>query len=111
LISLWDRGKILNRPVCVYWGPFRESIPLYSHGSNVDMLDKGSCREWAQRVRSAPEGFTAYKISFDSYIGIAAARYATTLTPAQVRTVFRAYSNLREAVGTDIDIARTATTN
>ena len=106
-IALWDlAGKILNRPVCVLLGgPFRESIPLYSHGVNVDMLDKGSCREWAQRVRSAPEGFTAYKISFDSYIGIAVARYATTLTPAQVRTVFRAYSNLRDAVGTDIDIA------
>ncbi len=34
-IALWDlAGKILNRPVCVLLGgPFRESIPLYSHGS------------------------------------------------------------------------------
>jgi L-alanine-DL-glutamate epimerase-like enolase superfamily enzyme len=106
-IALWDlAGKILDRPVCVLLGgPFREAIPLYSHGVNLDMLDKASCHEWAQRVRSAPEGFSAYKISFDSYIGIAAARYANTLTPAQVRTVFRAYSNVREAVGTDIDIA------
>ena len=106
-IALWDlAGKILNRPLCVLLGgPFRESIPLYSHGFNLDMLDKGSCHDWAQRVRSTPEGFTAYKISFDSYIGIPSARYATTLTPAQIRTIVQAYSNLREAVGNDIDIA------
>ena len=106
-MALWDlAGKILNRPLCVLLGgPFRESIPLYSHGIDLDMLDKGSCRDWAVRVRSAPEGFTAYKISFDSCIGIAAARYANTLTPAQVRTVVQAYSNLKEATGDDIAIA------
>src|SRR6202022_3219421 len=43
-MALWDlAGKILNAPVCtLLGGPFRESIPMYSHGVNLNMLDKAS---------------------------------------------------------------------
>ena len=53
-MALWDlAGKILNAPVCtLLGGPFRESIPMYSHGVNLNMLDKASCRDWAQRIKA-----------------------------------------------------------
>ena len=31
----------------------------------LDMLDPGSCRDWAQRIKARPEGFTAFKNSID----------------------------------------------
>src|SRR5579862_8288935 len=62
-IALWDlAGKILGAPVStLLGGPFRESIPMYSHGIGLNMLDKASCRDWAQRIKEMPEGFTAFK--------------------------------------------------
>ena len=106
-IALWDlAGKILNRPVVsLLGGPFRDAITMYSHGIDLDMLDTGSCRAWAQRIRQAKEGFTAFKISIDPVLRIAPAKYTPTLSPAQVRTVARGYTNVREAVGDEIDIA------
>ena len=106
-LALWDlAGKITGLPVCVLLGgPFRDSIQMYSHGLGLDMLDLTSCREWAARIRQQPEGFTAYKIGIDEALGIPPARYTTTLDKAQLRKVARAYSNVREAVGPDIEIA------
>jgi L-alanine-DL-glutamate epimerase-like enolase superfamily enzyme len=106
-LALWDlAGKITGLPVCVLLGgPFRDSIQMYSHGNNVDMLDQGSCREWAQRVKQQPEGFTAFKIGIDTALGIPPARYTSTLDKAQLRTVARAFTNVREALGPDIEIA------
>ena len=106
-LALWDlAGKITGLPVCVLLGgPFRDSIQMYSHGNNVDMLDPGSCREWAQRIKQQPEGFTAFKIGIDTALGIPPARYTSTLDKAQLRTVSRAYTNVREALGPDIEIA------
>ncbi len=105
-IALWDlAGKITGLPVCVLLGgPFRDAIPMYSHGLGLKMLDPASCREWAQRIRQAPEGFKAFKNSIDSVLGIAPARYAATLDRDQLRKIARAYMNAREAVGPEIDI-------
>src|ERR1700691_2768397 len=66
-MALWDlAGKVLDRRVCeLLGGPFREAIPMYSHGIGLDMLDPASCREWAQRIRQMPEGFTAFKNGID----------------------------------------------
>ena len=106
-MALWDlAGKILGAPVStLLGGPFRESIPMYSHGIGLNMLDKASCRDWAQRSKEMPEGFTAFKNSIDPVLGVPAARFAATLTTQQLRNVARAYGNCREAVGDDIDIA------
>jgi len=43
-MALWDlAGKILDRPVsALLGGPFRDAIPMYSHGIGVDMLDPAS---------------------------------------------------------------------
>jgi galactonate dehydratase len=106
-MALWDlAGKILNAPVCtLLGGPFRESIPMYSHGVNLNMLDRASCRDWAQRIKAEPEGFTAFKNNIDAPLGVPSARFAATLTTQQLRNIGRAFMNTREAVGDDIDIA------
>ncbi len=78
---------------------------MYSHGIGLDMLDKASCRDWAQRIKAMPEGFTAFKNGIDPVLGVPAARFAPTLTTQQLRNVARGYGNCREAVGDDIDIA------
>ena len=106
-MALWDlAGKLLNRRVCeLMGGPFREEIPMYSHGIGVNMLDKGSCKDWAARVKAMPEGFNAFKNGIDGVVGVPSARYANTLLSDDLRKVNRAYSNAREAVGDEIDIA------
>lgn len=106
-IALWDlAGKLLNRPVHVLLGGcFRERIPMYSHGENLNMLDKGSCREWAERIRARPEGFTVYKNNLNEPLGVAQGIYAQALTTQQIRNARIGFENAREAVGDDIDIA------
>lgn len=106
-MALWDlAGKIIGAPVStLLGGPFRDAIPMYSHGLNLNMLDKSSCREWAQRIKEMPEGFTAFKNGIDTLLGVPSARFAPTLTTQQLRNVAHGYANCREAVGDDIDIA------
>jgi L-alanine-DL-glutamate epimerase-like enolase superfamily enzyme len=106
-IALWDlAGKITGQPVNVLLGgPFRDAIRLYSHGPGGDMLDKAKCRDWAARVKAAPEGFTAFKFGIDGPIRIPAGRYAVTLDSEQIGKVGEGFHNVREAAGGAIDIA------
>jgi L-alanine-DL-glutamate epimerase-like enolase superfamily enzyme len=70
-IALWDlAGKIIGAPVhTLLGGPFCDSIAMYSHGIGLNMLDKASCRDWAQRIKEMPEGFTAFKNNIDPVLG------------------------------------------
>jgi L-alanine-DL-glutamate epimerase-like enolase superfamily enzyme len=106
-IALWDlAGKITGLPIsALLGGPFRDSIPMYSHGVGLTMLDKQSCKEFAARIKEMPEGFTAFKCDIHPALGIPLARFAYTLDSGQLRQVARAYGNVREAVGDEIDIA------
>lgn len=106
-IALWDlAGKITGLPVSVLLGGrFRDTVPMYSHGIGLDMLDKSSCRDWAQKIKELPEGFTVYKCDIDRVLGVMRGEFANTLTTAQLSNVRRAYANVREAVGEGIDIA------
>jgi len=106
-IALWDlAGKITGLPVNVLLGGrFRDTIPMYSHGIGLDMLDKNSCREWAQKIRQMPEGFTVFKCDIDRVLGVPRGEFANSLSTRQLSNVRRAYTNVREAVGDDIDIA------
>ncbi len=107
-IALWDlAGKITGLPVNVLLGgPFRDAIPMYSHGREVgDLQDKGLLREWAAQIKAAPEGFTAFKIGVDKPLHVRSARYTDTLDGAQIRRVADGFANCREAVGDEIDIA------
>ena len=106
-IALWDlAGKIMERPVNVLLGgPFRDSIAMYSHGIGLNMLGKTSCVEWAARIRKMPDGFRVFKCDIHNVLGVPSGEFANTLTTGQLSNVRRAYSNVREAVGDDIDIA------
>jgi L-alanine-DL-glutamate epimerase-like enolase superfamily enzyme len=106
-IALWDlAGKITGQPANVLLGgPFRDSIRLYSHGPGGDLLDPAKCRDWAQRVKAAPEGFTAFKFGIDPLLGVPAARYTASLDSEQLHRVARGFQNARDAAGDSIDIA------
>lgn len=106
-IALWDlAGKITGQPInTLLGGPFRDSIRMYSHGNGINLLDPVSCRDWAQRIKSAPEKFTSFKIGIDPMLGVPAGRYTTTIDSEQLRRVARGFRNVREAVGDEIDIA------
>ena len=106
-MALWDlAGKITGLPVSnLLGGPFRDAIPMYSHGVGMNMLDKTSCHDFAARIKTMPEGFTAFKCDIHPAFAGPMGRYMNTLDSSQIRSVARAYANVREAVGDDIDIA------
>lgn len=103
-IALWDiAGKITGYPIYrLIGGPIRKNIPVYSHGGPADMLDKAQCKAWADQVKSAPEGFTAFKFGYGAVAGDAAGapeaerartvrlcRPSTAQTSAKSRKVMR----------------------
>ena len=107
-IALWDlAGKIMNVPVStLLGGRFRDDMLLYSHGVLLkNALDPASCRDWASAIRQQPEGFTAFKVDIHPILGVPPGKFASTLDTTQLRNVRRAYQNLRDAVGDDMDLA------
>jgi len=107
-IVLWDlAGKILGEPVYrLLGGPIREAVPIYSHGGPRNMLDASECRDWAQKAKASPEGFTAYKFSFPDSIGSSrSGPFFPTLDGSNLRRIAKGYANLRTALGDEIDIA------
>lgn len=117
-MALWDlAGKILEVPTTtLLGGKFRDKVRVYDHASPRDMLDKASCREWADKVRSDPSGFTAHKIGARQ-TDLASLRkpdpgaYARgpsdnnrVLTTKELIEIGRGFENCREAIGWDHDI-------
>jgi L-alanine-DL-glutamate epimerase-like enolase superfamily enzyme len=108
-MALWDlAGKALGVPVTtLLGGSFRERVRVYDHEAPRDMLDKASCREWAQKVKADPRGFTAHKFGFPHTKPAAdkardpANRVLTTKELIQVR---QGFENCREAIGWEHDI-------
>jgi L-alanine-DL-glutamate epimerase-like enolase superfamily enzyme len=71
------------------------------------MLDPSSCREWADRVKSNPSGFTAHKFAFphtDMRSDPARDRSNRVLTTTELRRIRRGFENCRDAIGWDHDI-------
>jgi L-alanine-DL-glutamate epimerase-like enolase superfamily enzyme len=108
-MALWDlAGKALGVPTStLLGGRFRQKVRVYDHAAPGNMLDKASCREWAQKVKADPAGFTAHKFGFprtnpDSDKGHDTAnRVLTTKELTQIR---QGFENCREAIGWDHDI-------
>jgi L-alanine-DL-glutamate epimerase-like enolase superfamily enzyme len=108
-MALWDlAGKALGVPTTtLLGGRFRHKVRVYDHAAPRNMLDKASCREWAQRVKTDPAGFTAHKFGFphtdpakDDGRDIAN-RVLSTKELIQIR---QGFENCREALGWDHDI-------
>src|SRR5689334_18366586 len=108
-MALWDlAGKALGAPVTtLLGGKFRNKVRVYDHAAPRNMLDKASCREWAQKVKADPAGFTAHKFGFPHTTSKTddgrdpANRLLSTKELIQLR---QGYENCREAIGWDHDI-------
>jgi L-alanine-DL-glutamate epimerase-like enolase superfamily enzyme len=129
--ALWDlAGKILNVPtVTLLGGKVRPSVRMYHDEGPRDMLDKASCREWADRMKSSPAGWTGFKIGPQrggagrggggrgrggapadgaasgggeetQRTGLA----VRTLTTRELIDIQKGFENTREAIGWDYDI-------
>ncbi len=108
-MALWDlAGKILGASTTtLLGGKFRDKVRVYDHASPGNMLDKASCRQWAQKVKADPRGFTAHKFSFghtDGKTDLARDPSNRVLTTKELMNVRRGYENCREAIGWDHDI-------
>lgn len=116
-MALWDlAGKILDTPTSILLGGrFRDRVRVYDHSGPRDMFDKASCREWADKVRAHPSGFTAHKISIprtDSIWTPNSRRVPDNgkdpgnrfLTTKEVVRVAEGFNNIREAIGWEHDI-------
>jgi len=65
-MALWDlAGKILGVPSStLLGGRFRERVRVYDHATPRNMLDKASCREWAEKVKADPAGLRRISSGF-----------------------------------------------
>ena len=108
-VALWDTaGKILGVPATtLLGGKFRDRVRMYNHASPRNMLDKASCREWVERVKADPSGFTAHKFGFPlSSPANDSGKDPSNrvLTTKELLNIRRGYENCREAIGFDHDI-------
>ncbi len=114
-IALWDlAGKILEVPVVkILGGQYRDGVRAYWTQSPRDILDPGSCREFAERVKSHPWGFTAVKSDADGvprkydpgFTELGHDTHNRNLTRRDLARIAKGFGNLRDALGDDIDIA------
>src|SRR5580704_11669635 len=108
-MALWDlAGKALKVPATtLLGGRFRDRVRVYDHEAPRNMLDKASCREWAQKIKAGPAGFTAHKFGFEHTNPKSDDgrdlnnRILSTKELIQIR---QAYENCREEIGFDHDI-------
>jgi len=108
-MALWDlAGKALGVPTStLLGGRFRQKVRVYDHAAPRNMLDKASCREWAQKVKSDPAGFTAHKFGFphtSPAADLARDPANRVLTTKELIAIRQGFENCREALGWDHDI-------
>jgi L-alanine-DL-glutamate epimerase-like enolase superfamily enzyme len=108
-MALWDlAGKVLSVPTSMLLGGrFRNRVRVYDHETPRNMLDKASCREWAQKIRADPSGFTAHKFGFPRTNAQADPGRDPSnkqLSTKELMQVRQGFENCREAIGWDHDI-------
>jgi len=108
-MALWDlAGKVLGAPTStLLGGKFRSKVRVYDHAAPRNMLDKASCREWAQKVKADPSGFTVHKFGFprasaDTDHGRDPSN--KVLSTKELINIRQGFENCREAIGWDHDI-------
>ncbi len=108
-IALWDlAGKLLGVPVCtLLGGRFRDRVRMYHDEGPTDPMDRGSCRDWADRMKSSPAGWTAFKFapvrakpSIDKVRDLS----NRLLTSRELREIRKGFENCRDAIGSDYDL-------
>jgi L-alanine-DL-glutamate epimerase-like enolase superfamily enzyme len=80
---------------------------MYDHASPKSMIDPASCREWAQRVKADPAGFTCHKFMsqrLSATVDKTRDRSNRLLTTAELTHIRKGWENCREALGWDHDL-------
>ena len=108
-MALWDlAGKLLGEPTTtLLGGKFRDRVRVYDHAAPRNMLDKASCREWADEAKQDPAGFTCHKFGFphtNPAEDRARDRGNRLLTTKELINIAKGFENCREAIGWDHDI-------
>ena len=107
-MALWDlAGKSLGVPTStLLGGRFRKKVRVYDHAAPRDMLDRASCREWADKVKADPAGFTGHKFGIPSSMQRDAEHDPSNreLTTKELIQIQQGFENCREAIGWDHDI-------
>ena len=108
-IALWDlAGKLLGVPVVtLLGGKFRDRVRTYHDEGPRNMLDDGSCSEWADKMKKHPAGFTAFKLApprSNPRIDRARDRSNRLLTTKELRDIKEGFENCRNAIGEDYDL-------
>jgi L-alanine-DL-glutamate epimerase-like enolase superfamily enzyme len=106
-MALWDlAGKVLGVPTTtLLGGKFRDKVRVYDHSGPRNALDKESCKQWAQKIKAHPSGFTAHKFGFPRTADNTARDPANrVLTTKALIDITRGFDNCREAVGFDHDL-------
>lgn len=108
-MALWDlAGKLLGEPTTtLLGGKFRDKVRVYDHAAPRNMLDKASCREWADKAKQDPAGFTCHKFGFphtNPAEDRARDRGNRLLTTKELLNIAKGFENCREAIGWDHDI-------
>jgi L-alanine-DL-glutamate epimerase-like enolase superfamily enzyme len=112
-IALWDiAGKAFGRSIShLLNGRVREWIPLYTNTPGPeDWFDAGSCKAWADSIKSHRVGWKTIKLGFEGLRGkyLAQDRFASglpasMLTNAEIRFIGEGYGRIREAIGEGMD--------
>jgi L-alanine-DL-glutamate epimerase-like enolase superfamily enzyme len=108
-IALWDlAGKLLNQPAStLLGGRYRDRVRVYHDEGPSNMLDRTSCNEWADRMKSDPAGWTAFKVSPPRgapKLDTARDPSNRTLTSRELREIRQAFEYCRDAIGWDRDL-------
>jgi L-alanine-DL-glutamate epimerase-like enolase superfamily enzyme len=108
-MALWDlAGKLLGEPTTtLLGGKFRDKVRVYDHAAPRNMLDKASCREWADKAKQDPAAFTCHKFGFphtNPGEDRARDRGNRLLTTKELINIAKGFENCREAIGWDHDI-------
>ena len=108
-IALWDlAGKLLGVPVVtLLGGKFRDRVRVYHDEGPRNLLDIDSCKEWADKMKKHPAGWTAFKFGpprSNPRIDRARDSANRLLTSKELRDIRTGFENCRNAIGEDYDI-------
>jgi L-alanine-DL-glutamate epimerase-like enolase superfamily enzyme len=106
-IALWDlAGKLLGMPVrkILSGGAFTNKVRAYWTSQPRNMLDPASCRQWVDYIKGSTQKWTAAK-PFRMLSRPGGEALNRRLSNEELDRNVQAFTNLREAVGPNFEIA------